>query len=135
MDSFVWNIILHIRPNCTINDVLKCEWINEYDLFIQFVDGEKVIYDTFKNGSRYYDYDINTITEDEWRNEFKIRLNNILIRTNTNQSDLAKYLNTTQQTISKYCTGKIMPNIYTLHKMGRFFNIDYKELLFQDYSI
>ena len=135
MDSFMWNIVLHVNPKCTKNDIVKCEWISQYDIFIQFTNGNKVIYDTFKNGSRYYNYDPNNITEEEWKREFKIRLNNYLLRTGYSQNDLAEYLGVNQQAISRYCTGKIMPNIYTIRKIAMFFNIDYKELLYQDYSV
>lgn len=134
MDSFLWNIILHVKPFVSKDDIVKCEWVNQYDVYIQFKNGDQVIYDTFKNGSRYYNYHMNTITEEEWQREFKIRLNNMLIRTNKTQYDLANYLGTTQQMISKYCTGRAMPSIYTLYKIARFFDIDYKELLYQDYS-
>lgn len=134
MDSFLWNAILHINPFSTKDDIEKCEWVNEYDIFIQFKNGKKYIYDTFYNSSRLYNYTSETITEEEWRREFKIRLNNILVRSNTSQEELAKYLGTNQQTVSRYCTGKMMPNIYTINKIAMFFGIDYKELLFIDYS-
>ena len=135
MDSFMWNIVLHIKPFSTQNDIVKCEFVNKWDIFVQFKNGEKYIYDTYSNTSRYIPYTIDTITDEEWRIEFKIKLNDLIKRGNYNQTDLALYLNTTQQTISKYCTGKIMPNIYTLHRMGLFFNIPYQELLFIDYSV
>lgn len=38
MDSRTWWYILKIKPHACNNDILKCRWINEWDLYIEFVN-------------------------------------------------------------------------------------------------
>lgn len=133
MDSTVWSYILRMNPFTKQDDIIKCLWINSYDLFVEFKDGKKFIYDTYTNYFRFYYYDSKTITEQEWKNEFKIKLNKILERTHTTQKMLADKLGITQQMISKYCRGEIMPSQYTIHKIALVLDCKDEDLLYQDY--
>ena len=89
MDSRIWGYILHIKPFARQEDILRIKWINEWDLFIEFANGEKYIYDSYTNYFRWICYDKYTITEEQWRNEFKEKLNNIMTRTGVTQEMLA----------------------------------------------
>lgn len=118
MDSTIWNYILRMNPFARQEDIIKCLWINPYDLFVQFRDGKKYIYDSYTNYWRYYTYDSRTITEQQWQKEFEIRLNNIMSRTRITQEMLAESLGSTQPMISRYCTGSAMPSPYMIHKIA-----------------
>lgn len=133
MDSKIWGYVLHIKPFTKQEDILRIKWINEWDLFIEFIGNEKYIYDTYSNSFRWIPYDRYTITEEQWKNEFKEKLNNIMIRTGVNQEMLAKRLNSSQPMISRYCKGTAMPSQYMIHKIALALNCEDEDLLYQDY--
>lgn len=133
MDSRIWGYILHIKPFARQEDILRIKWINEWDLFIEFANGEKYIYDSYTNYFRWICYDKYTITEEQWRNEFKEKLNNIMTRTGVTQEMLAVRLNSSQPMISRYCSGSAMPSQYMIHKIALALNCNDEDLIYQDY--
>lgn len=133
MDSRIWGYILHIKPFARQEDILRIKWINEWDLFIEFTNGEKYIYDSYTNYFRWICYDKYTITEEQWKNEFKEKLNNIMTRTGVTQEMLAVRLNCSQPVISRYCSGSVMPGQYMIHKIALALNCNDEDLIYQDY--
>lgn len=133
MDSRIWGFILHVDPFAKQDDIVCVKWINADDLFIKFVDGRKFIYDTSTGYFRCYEYDRHSITEQQWKNEFKVRLNDMMRRTRINQEELADRLGTTQPMVSRYCTGSAMPSPYMIHKIALILGCQDEDLLFQDY--
>lgn len=133
MDSMVWGYILHIKPYARKDDIKRCMWLNSYDLFVEFINGEKYIYDTYLNMFRWISYDRYTITEEQWKNEFKEKLNNIMMRTGVTQEILAERLNTTQPMVSRYCSGNAMPGQYMIHKIALALDCNDEDLIYKDY--
>ena len=62
---------------------------------------------------------------------FPVKLRKLLSENNCKQSDLAKRLNVTPETISNYCLGKSAPTIYKLKEIAGFFRVTTDYLLFE----
>lgn len=133
MNSIIWGYILHIRPYTTQKDIKGLRWINDWDLFIEFIDGEKYIYDTYSKFFKAITYDRYTITEEQFRNEFRDKLNSIMKRKNIDQESLANKIGSSQQMISRYCTGNAMPSQYVIHKIAIALDCNDSDLLYQEY--
>lgn len=133
IDSRTMGYVLHIRPFATKDDIVRLEWINEWDLLIQFTDGEKYIYDTFTNYFKWIYYDKNSITEEQWKNEFKDKLISQIGRKYISQDILAERVGTSQQMISRYCTGSAMPSPYMIQKLADAIGCDYYDLIYREY--
>lgn len=132
-NSLIWGYILHIRPYATQKDIRSLRWINEWDLFIEFTDGEKYVYDTYSKFFKVITYNRYTITEEQFRNEFRDKLNSMMQRKGIDQEMLAANIGTSQQMISRYCTGNAMPSNYIIHKIAIALNCDDIDLIYQDY--
>lgn len=63
------------------------------------------------------------------RNDFAEKLKRIRKRKDLNQGDLAKALNYSQQTISKWELGLITPDPEAIQKLATFFNIKVNDLI------
>lgn len=133
IDSLTWGYILHVRPSATKNDIKGLRWLNQWDLLIEFMDGEKCLYDTFTKYFRFITYNRYTITEDQFRNEFKTKLNSMMQRTNFSQEMLAESIGSSQQMISRYCTGDAMPSQFTIHKIALALKCKDTDLIYQEY--
>lgn len=132
--SIEWGCILNVRPNARQEDIVKVLWIDDWDLFIMFDDGVKYIYDIQTESSRSYTYNLNTITEEQWKFEFKEKLERRLAHMYISQEELADRVGTTQPMISKYINGDAMPGLYMFHKIVDAIGCDDRDLLFQDYE-
>ena len=132
--SIEWGCILNVRPNARKENIVKVLWIDDWDLFIMFDDGVKYIYDIQTESSRSYTYNLNTITEEQWKFEFKEKLERRLAHMYISQEELADRVGTTQPMISKYINGDAMPGLYMFHKIVDAIGCDDRDLLFQDYE-
>ena len=118
------------RLNCTIDDIKILKRITQHDIFIVFKDGDKYIFDTFANGFRWLKYKDANLTEQEWNFEFRQRLKDLMARKYITQEDIAKKLNTNQQTISRYINGESIPNAYRMNQLMNILNCGVKDLWF-----
>lgn len=132
--SIEWGCILNVRPNARQEDIVKVLWIDDWDLFIMFDDGTKHIYDIGTESSRMYTYSLDTITEEQWKFEFKDKLKCRLAHIFMSQDELAEKVGTTQSMISRYINGDAMPGLYMFHKIVDAIGCDDRDLLFQDYE-
>ncbi len=133
IDSICWGCVLSIKPSARIEDIVKCDWINPFDVYIEFTNGEKYIYDTYNTCFRFISYTKETITDEQWKKEFRDKLYNYLKRNGISQEELAKGIGTSQQMISRYISGDAMPGIFMLHKIAKFLGCDDKDLLYEEY--
>jgi len=67
--------------------------------------------------------------------DFKETFKKLVDRNDTNQTDLAKYVGFTPQTVSKWYNGKAEPNTETIKKIARYFNVSTDYLLGNDLNI
>jgi transcriptional regulator with XRE-family HTH domain len=62
----------------------------------------------------------------------KLRLNRIkvlLVEANRTNKDLAKHLDKTEATVSRWCTNDIQPSIETLYEISKYLKVDIRDLL------
>jgi transcriptional regulator with XRE-family HTH domain len=57
------------------------------------------------------------------------RIKIVLVEKNRSSKDLAKHLNKTKTTVSRWCTNDIQPTIETLYEISKFLEVDIRELL------
>lgn len=69
------------------------------------------------------------LTCDTSEKPFARALSNLMQETGTTQPKLAEYVGCTRQAISLYTTGQSTPDIYTLQKIAKFFDVSYEYLL------
>lgn len=66
---------------------------------------------------------------------FKELFKKLMDRNETNQTELAKYVGYTPQTVSKWYTGKTEPDSKTLKKIANYFNVSTDYLLGNNESV
>ncbi|MCF0065134.1 helix-turn-helix domain-containing protein [Dyadobacter chenwenxiniae] len=62
----------------------------------------------------------------------KIRLNRVkvlLVERNLSSKDLAKHLNKTESTVSRWCRNEVQPSVETLYEISVWLKVDIRELL------
>lgn len=57
------------------------------------------------------------------------RIKSVLAEQNKSSRDLAKKLNKTETTVSRWCTNEVQSSIETLHEIAKFLKVDIRELL------
>lgn len=57
------------------------------------------------------------------------RIKAVLADKNKNGKELAKHLDKTESTVSRWCTNDIQPTIETLYQISKFLKVDIRELL------
>lgn len=134
LDSVIWGCILRIRPDARKENILKVLWIDEWDLFVMFDDGVKFIYDIATGYFRCYTYTMSTITEEQWKFEFRDKLKTRLEHIFMSQDELAYKIGTTQPMVSRYLKGNAMPGLFMFHKIVDAIGCEDRDLLFQDYE-
>ena len=72
---------------------------------------------------------MNKKRNEEFENIIKNNINNLFIKSKKNKNELARYLDVTPTTISKYCEGIITPSIESLIKIAKFFNVTLFEVI------
>ena len=116
--DFLLKYVLNKYPGIDERDIDKAVAMNDYDLLIRFKDGEEVIYDTYSNISHGVSNLKTTPTDEILRNELKDRLYILMCRKGIDESELARRINSTQPMISRYMTGRSIPNAITLKKIA-----------------
>jgi transcriptional regulator with XRE-family HTH domain len=57
------------------------------------------------------------------------RIKSILAEKNKTNKDLAKLLNRTESSVSRWCTNDIQPSVEILYEISKFLKVDIRELL------
>lgn len=87
---------------------------------VRLRNGDSVLFDDIMKTSRHIrKRDDQSLTEDEWRYEFKSRLAQILRHRGISQERLSELTGITQAMISRYITGKSVPSAYTITKIAQ----------------
>lgn len=100
-------------------NMISCYAVNEWDLLIELQNGDKFIFDSFRNIIFFDLYKNDELTEDEEKREFTKNLKKLLDRKHMTQEELAHNLGVSQVTISNYINGKRIPDSITLKKIAR----------------
>ena len=134
MDNNIMQYVWAIDPFATVDDVVEIKEVNISDFLITFKNGKKCLIDRYSKYHKDITYnDINELTEEQERKEFAYMLRTIMKARYITQEELAIKTNLTQAMISRYVSGKAMPNATVLNKIAKvlrcsmddFFNKNY----------
>ena len=95
--------------------------VNQWDLFVRLKNGDKFIYDSFDNIVKFDLYS-NELTDEEEDAEFAKNLKKIMRRRFRNQEQLAKETGIDRISISRYVSGKRMPDGSAIRKLAKALN-------------
>lgn len=133
MNFYIFNHISKIDPFVQEEDIQEAYFINEYDLFVSYKNGEKYIIDTFHNTFSGLYPEGHILSDDEWTMSFKRRLRQRLDRRRMTQEELADELGVSRMTINRYINGQTIPNALMLKKISLVLNCDINEFFYAEY--
>lgn len=133
MFNQILNYARHIDPFVQEDDIQTAVMVNEYDMFIQFKDGRKYMYDTFDESFSSFYPENYELTDDEWNSSFKTRLRNMRNRKRLSQKELADLLNVTEKTINRYENGQSIPSALMLKKISIALKCPLDEFFYKEY--
>ena len=56
------------------------------------------------------------------------RIKAVLAEKNVSSKELAKHLDKTESTVSRWCTNDVQPSVEVFHQIGKFLDVDIREL-------
>lgn len=98
---------------------IACHVNDNFSLIVKTDRGETILYDDFDHTFRILPEDSNRLSEDDCRNEFKLRLYKIMTRKHITQEELSERTGIPQSAISNYITGRRSPSFYNLDKIAK----------------
>ena len=134
MDSFLYRYIKMNYPTLIVEDNIEdVIEINNYDILVKFKNGNKILFDTFRNQYRYIQYNSDELTDEEWKYEFGIRLNSLINRRRITQEELAERLGTSQTMITRYINGYVIPSARVIDKLAKILNCSTEDFFYRHY--
>ena len=112
-----------------VEDMISYRENGPFELIVELSNGQCVAYDHIEQTIRYLPINHKDgMTEEDYRNEFGIRLRKIMYRKGISQTELADSIGSTQTQISHYMTGRSTPSSYKLYKIARALDCSIEEL-------
>lgn len=115
-------------------DVVGVRRGNKDTLIFTTVDDNEIIWNCYtnrieipKNNSELSD--LNEMDEDSWNKIFGKRLKQQMMSVGITQATLSRLTNITQSTVSKYCSGEVIPTAMNLVKIARVLKCDVNDLV------
>ena len=112
-------------------DVVETHYGDFLDLNMELKDGTRMAFDNCTDCIRYLPKDESSMTEEEYRKEFGIRLSRRMRRKGMMQSELSELTGITQANISNYINGRTAPGLYTLDKIARALDCSLEDLRYK----
>ena len=131
-ENLIHNFLPYIDPFATIEDLVRVEKLNEYEILFEFKDGRKKVYDSMLHSYRGFYPEDYELTDDDWKRSFKIRLYSIMKHRQITQEELAEKVGTSQTMITRYATGRCVPSVVMLAKIARALRCSVDDLLYKD---
>ena len=100
-------------------DAVEYEECGPWELRVIVSSGASYSYDDMHKTIRRLPRDRNNMTEDEFRNEFGIRLRKYIERKHISQAELSDRTGISEVCISKYINGTRTPSFYMADKIAR----------------
>lgn len=105
------------------------EAISSHELLVEYVNGNKFIYDSYDGwSSRYIPYDNDSLNEEDSKKEFRRILEYNMWAFGINENELSELLGVSRQMVSRYMTGKSLPSYTILKKMSEVFKCTVNDL-------
>ena len=127
MDDYVYDEFSFNFP-AIAKKVVDCYSIGRDELILKLSDGEVYSYDNNNKSLRILPPDSNSLTEEECRREFAIRLRRMMLIKGMTQVQLSDVTGIQQYLISDYMKGKRTPGFYNLDKMAKALDCSIDEL-------
>ena len=126
MDDYVYDEFSFNFPSVA-KQVLHYYHISDIELIIKLENGEVLSYENINKSLRILP-DSSSLTEEECRREFAIRLKLMMTVKGMNQNALSEATGIQQYLISDYTKGKRTPGFYNLDKIAKALNCSLDEL-------
>ena len=130
MNEYLYKNFSMLYPD-VVKDVVHIQEGNDFDLYMELKDGSKVAFYDSDETLRYLPKDESSLTEEECRKEFGIRLSRLMRRKGIMQSELSELTGITQASISQYINGRKSPSFYTVDKIARALNCSIEDLRYK----
>lgn len=119
--------------------VESCELIGRDRARIVFGNGREFIYDERHKGNKLQEVkrfqDLDSMDEDEWRLAFSYALEREMERANMSVNQLAKLLNKSPGTVTRYLKGTSEPTGFIIYRMSEIFNCNFSDLEYMDFYL
>ena len=104
---------------------------NKLNLYMELKDGTRLAFYECDDSIGYLPKDESSMTEEECRKEFGIRLSRLMRFKGIMQSELSELTGITQASISQYINGKKSPTFYTVDKIARALDCSLEDLRYK----
>ena len=126
MDDYVYDEFSFNFPSIA-RQATSYHHISDIELIIKLENGEVFSYENINKSLRILP-DSSSLTEEECRREFAIRLKLMMTVKGMNQNALSEATGIQQYLISDYTKGKRLPGFYNLDKIAKALNCSLDEL-------
>lgn len=93
--------------------------ISPTETIFELMDGTRILYDMINDVTIKLGYpELDHVTDEMWKKEFSRRLKKMTAIKGYYMRDLADRLEISENTMSRYVTGKIIPNGYLIKRMS-----------------
>lgn len=127
MDDYVYDEFSFNFPSVA-RQAISYHHISDIELIIKLENGEVVSYENINKSLRILPSDSMSLTEEECRREFSIRLKLMMAVRGMSQTALSEATGIQQHLISDYTKGKRTPGFYNLDKMAKALDCSIDEL-------
>lgn len=109
------------------------DWSDESILaiLVEIDDGRVYLFDSLGDTYRLMRRDTNEMSDEEVANEFSKRVMRMIMLRGLDQKKLADRIGVNENTISRYITGKSLPNYVTISKIAKALDCDIKDLFYE----
>lgn len=98
---------------------ISYEEVSDYEIMATLSDGRIVLYDDFDHSLRNLPKNSESITDEEFKQEFSSRLRRVMYRKGITQIDLSEMTGISQPRISSYVSGKTFPSFYSIDRIAK----------------
>ena len=133
LDDFLLEYVISNNYGLYKEDIVEYKAVSPYDLVIEFENGERRIYDTFSNTWSYVKYESDDLTDEQELHEFQVNLRTLIRRKFMDQTEFARRLGITQGMVSKYLTGRSVPDVLMLRKMAKVLGCSVNDFFYKHY--
>ena len=118
MDKYLYREFESYFPHLA-NDVVECFDGMPFELIAQLKDGQVFSYYGLEHSILSLPSDAYSLTEEECKKEFGIRLNRLMFVKNITQKMLSEKTGIAQGNISNYITGRTSPSFYVVDRIAK----------------
>jgi DNA-binding Xre family transcriptional regulator len=112
----------------TAKNVVNYYMDGRYTLALVLNTGRTILWDAFDRTFRPLQNDLDEMSDEQYRKEIGRRISKVMFRKSITQEKLSDMTGIAQQQLSRYISGKTMPNLRVLDKITRALRMSLDEL-------